>query len=110
MRADKISRPDRPQQPSAEDQPTERDEREARLGALLVALRVHEFVADAETPLRLLVSNAATPGIQIPVRCTRRASDGDRLWFLGRDDRPLAPADDITGTLVALKDQTAVRL
>jgi hypothetical protein len=89
------------------NQPTEPDERTARLTALQAALIDHQFNADMAGPFRLRVSSQRTPGIEVSVTCRRRRR---RLWFLGRDKRPLAPADNITKAIKALKKQTSAYL
>jgi hypothetical protein len=102
-----VSPIDRPREADAE---VPDDPRAARLSALSVTLRAHGLVAEPEGDLRLRVSSPLRPGFVMVVRCSRRASDGDRLWFIGAAERPLKEADDITGAVMAIKSLTAVRM
>ncbi|MGI8330379.1 hypothetical protein ACRYCC_10465 [Actinomadura scrupuli] len=98
---------DRPREADAE---VPDDPRAARLSALSVTLRAHGLVAEPEDDLRLRVWSPLRPGFALVVRCSRRASDGDRLWFISTQGRPLKEADDITGAVMAIKSLTAVRM
>lgn len=89
---------------------TDRQERQARLQELLLALRKDGLVADMVTPLRMRVSSKRTPGIEVDVICRPRTDDGGRLWFIGRDDKPLAPADRVGRAVTEVRKQAAVHL
>ncbi|WP_067828357.1 hypothetical protein [Actinomadura kijaniata] len=83
----------------------------ARLAALLMACRAHHIGADlvgVGDMLRLRVQLTASQ--ELDVRCTVRADDDGRLWYLavadGRD-LPIAEAYDVTGALVTLRGMIA---
>lgn len=97
-------------QSHAVDAQSEADARAARLHALSLALRLHEFKADlADDGQLLTVSSPGRPGHEVQVWCARRASDGGGMWF-ATQGKSIAAADDVTGALVAIKGMTAVRM
>lgn len=94
-------------QPATPDD-TEPDERPARLRALEIAARVHGFIADLIDDRYVRIHTQQRPSHLINVRCALRGDDDGRAWFAEKDQW-LAPADDITGVLVALKGLTSER-
>lgn len=90
----------------------------ARLEALAEPLRVHGFTV--ELTVRGLVvkspqvgvccpgaeaccSQAGQPGLADTITCRPNADDGGRPWFFTSWQKPIAPADQITDAVVAVK-------
>jgi hypothetical protein len=86
------------------------DDRSDRLNVLMLALRGHEFRAEITDDV-LRLASPDRPAHEVEVRCSPRASDGGRLWYVGPGGKPLAEADNnIALALTAIKELTAVRM
>lgn len=84
------------------------DDRVERLGALMFALRAHDFAVELVGDV-LHVAAPTRPELVLQVRCVHRMTDAGRMWFVAGDE-PLAEAGQFAETITAIKDLTAVRM
>lgn len=84
----------------------ESDERAARLSALMLHLRGHQFVADVVGGTHVRCYPPARPSAELHIRCALRPDDSGTLWYAAKD-RWLSEATDVTGALIQVKRLTA---